>query len=173
MNGVERGGANEFESLVEGESAFHVFSEALHVAEGGVTFVAVVNVLLDAEFVECEHTADAEEIFLLDAVFPVTAIEAVSDAAVVFGVEFVVGVEEVERDATHVGSPECGVHHEVGVGHIHDDLIAVGVEDAFDGEAVKVLGFIVRNLLSVHGERLSEVAVAIEEADSSHVDARV
>ena len=133
----------------------------------------MVNVLLDAEFVEREHTADAEEIFLLDAVFPVTAIEAVSDAAVVFGVEFVVSVEEVERDATHVGSPECGVHHEVGVGHIHDDLIAVGVEDAFDGEAVKVLGFIVRNLLSVHGERLSEVAVAIEEADSHHVHVAV
>ncbi len=39
----------------------------------------MIKVGLDAEFVEHEDTSDAEEIFLLDSVLPVAAIEFVGD----------------------------------------------------------------------------------------------
>ena len=173
VDGVEGGGADELEGFVEAVSALDVVDEALHVAEGGVAFVAVVDVLADAEFLEHEHAADAEEVFLLEAVLPVAAVEGVGDFAVELGVHLVVGVEEVELDAAYVDLPYVGVDLVVGEGHVDDDLVALGVEEALNGEGVEVLGLVVGDLLAVHGEGLAEVAVAVEEADAAEVDVAV
>ncbi len=77
---VERRSADEFESHIEVKTVFlHVVDEALEVEERCVTFVAVVKLALHTEFLEHEHATDAEKVFLLDAVFPVAAIELVGD----------------------------------------------------------------------------------------------
>ena len=72
------------------------------------------------------------------------------DATVVLGVEFVVGVKQIKLDTTYVGHPQCSVYHEVGIGHIHNQLVAVLIQYALDGEIFKVLRFVVGNLLAVH-----------------------
>ena len=59
------------------------------------------------------------------------------------------------------------------IGHINDNLIAVGIEFAFDRQCGEHLGLVVGNLLSVHREGLSEVAIAIEEAHGAEVDVGV
>ena len=82
VDSVERRSTDELEGFTEVESALDVVYESLHVAEGGMTFVAVIDVFFDAEFLQGEHTTDAEQVFLLDAVFPVAAIEGVGDGAV-------------------------------------------------------------------------------------------
>ncbi len=51
-----------------------VVNEALEIEQGGMALVAVIEPVADTEFLEHEHTADAEKVFLLDAVFPVAAI---------------------------------------------------------------------------------------------------
>lgn len=43
-----------------------------------------------------------------------------------------------------------GVHHKVGIRHVNNHLIAILVEHALDGQAVKVLSLVVGNLLTVH-----------------------
>ena len=81
-----------------------------------MAFVCVVDGVVDAEFLEREHTADAEEIFLLDTVFPVTAVELVGDGAVPFAVHVEVGVEKIELHAAYVHAPDVAVDDTAGIG---------------------------------------------------------
>ena len=169
VDGVEAGSTHEFHSFAEAVAFLHVVEQTLHVAEGGMAFVAVVDVLLDAELLQGEHATNAEEVLLLKAALPLTAVEGVGDVAVVLAVFLNVGVEEVEGDAAHVGFPDGGVDNVVGEGHVNDDLVAILIEHALNGQLVEVLCLVVGNLLAVHRESLCEVAIAIEETYATHI----
>ena len=56
-------------------------------------FVAVIDVLPDIESSQGADAADAEQDFLLQAVFPVTAIQLVSDGTVELAVHFIVSIK--------------------------------------------------------------------------------
>ena len=47
-----------------------------------MTLIAVVNILLDAQLLQHEHTTDTQQNLLLEAVLPVATIESVGDGAV-------------------------------------------------------------------------------------------
>ena len=134
-----------------------------------MAFIAVVDFIFDAQFFQHQHTADAEQIFLLDTVFPVSTIELVSDRAVPFAVHIVVGVEQIEFNATHIRAPYFGINHAAGVRHFKNQLLSVFVEHRIDGQLVEVLRFVVGNLLSIKGETLCKVAIAIQEANCCHI----
>ena len=134
-----------------------------------MSLVAVVNILLDAELLQGEDTTDTEEILLLHAVFPVAAVEGVGDAAVVFGVHLVVGVEQIEGNATDIDAPDERMYREVGERYVDYNLIAIGIQHTLDGHAVEVLRFVVGNLLSVHRKGLAEIAIAVKETDGAHI----
>ena len=138
-----------------------------------MAFIAVVDILFDTQLFESEHTADTEQVFLLDAVFPVATIERVGNAAVKLRVHFVVRIEQVERDAAHVGTPQRSMNGEVGVGNINHHLVAVRVGYALNGQTVEVLRFVVGNLLTVHREGLGKVTVTVKETYGHHVDIAV
>ena len=175
VTGVDRGGADELESFVEGKTfALDVVQEALYAHEGSVTFVHVVDVLRDAEAVEEEHTTDTEEVLLLHTVLPVTAIELVCDGAVPFAILWDVSVEEVEADTADVHLPYMAVYGVTSIGHLEDEgRLSVLFEDLLDGKLGEVLSFVVRLLLAFGAEALGEVAVAIEEADGGEADVAV
>ena len=173
VDGIERRGAHQLHGLVEGEAVLDVVAQALEVAQGGVALVAVVDVLLDAEFLEHEGAADAEQDLLLQAVLVVAAVKVVGDGAVILGVHLVVRVQQVEFDASHVHVPDKGVDLVVLVGDIDHQLVAVGVELALDGQRVEILCVIFGYLLTVHRQRLREVAEAIEQADTTEIDVGV
>ena len=82
MYGVERRSLHQFQGFVERETFLHVVAQTLQVAEGCVTFVAVVDIFLDAEFLQQQHTTNTEQDFLLQAVLPVATIEVVGDGTV-------------------------------------------------------------------------------------------
>ncbi len=60
----------------------YIVNQTLEVEQGCVAFVAVVELALDAEFLEHEHTADTEHVFLLDTVLPVAAVELMGNLTV-------------------------------------------------------------------------------------------
>ena len=83
VNSIERRSANQLESLVEVQAILlDVVAETLQVAESSMTLVAVINILLDTKFLQCQDTADTQQDFLLQAILPVTTIERVSDRTV-------------------------------------------------------------------------------------------
>ena len=172
--GVESACAYHFLRLVEGQAlALHEVHHALQAHEGSVSLVAVVNIFLDTQFVQGEHTSDTEQNFLLDTVLPVAAVELVGDLAVPLGVEFVVGVQQHEVDTTYSHLPQVGVHGASGVGHINNHRGSVCLFHLRDGQVAEVLRLVVSQLLSLGRECLCEIAVAIEEADGCHIDIAV
>ena len=173
MDGVERACTHQFKSFVKIQSAFNVVNQTLHVAQGGMTFIEVVNVFRDAQLLQSQNTADTEQIFLLQTVFPISAIEGVGDVAVVLRVEVVVCVEQIEADAAHVGTPNGCMNLIVWEGHINDDLVAIFIEHTLNWQTVEILGIVVGNLLAVHRERLGEITIAIQETNGTHVDIAV
>ena len=75
VHGVEAAGTDQFERLVEAQAFVDVVAQALQVAQGSVALVAVVDVLLDAQALQQQHAADAEQYLLLQTVLPVATIE--------------------------------------------------------------------------------------------------
>ena len=169
MDGVEAGCANQFECHLEVEVIFlNVVDETLEVEQRRMAFVAVEEVALDAEFLKHEHATYAEQIFLLDAVFPVAAVELMGDGAVEFGVHLEVGVHQIEVHAAYVDAPDVAVDYAVVVRNFENHGLTILVHHLIDGELIEVLGLVVGDLLTIDREGLREVAVAVEEADSGH-----
>ncbi len=174
VHGVESRSAHQLESGVEVETLLlHIVGKTLEVEKCGVAFVCVIYLRLDAEFLEREHTADTEQILLLDTVFPVTAIELVGDGTVKLAVHVKVCVEQIELHAAHIHTPDVAVDDAVVIRHLKYHGVAVLLKHLLDGELVEVLGLVVGYLLAVDAECLGEIAVTVEKADGGHVDARV
>ena len=138
-----------------------------------MALVAVVDLLLDAELLECEYTADTEENLLLQTVLVVATIESVSNRAVELRVHIVVCIEQVELDATNVHSPYVCVNLIAHVRYVNNHRLAVLVEHALYWQRVEVLSVVLSDLLTVHRQSLLEVAVTIEETYTAHVYVRV
>ena len=49
-----------------------------------MTLIAVVDILLDAQLLQGEHTTDTQQDFLLQTILPVATIERVGDGLVKF-----------------------------------------------------------------------------------------
>ena len=130
--GIERRGTNDFECLVECQAITDVVAQALQVAECGMSLVAMVNVLLDAELLEQKHTANAEKNLLLQAVLPIATIEGMGDGLVELRVHLVVGVEQIQFHATHIHSPNQSMHMIVHIRNVDNHRCTVLVELLLD-----------------------------------------
>ena len=115
-----------------------------------MSFIAVVHIFFDTQFLKGQHAADAQQIFLFQTVFPVTAIQRVRDRAVELRIQFIVGIKQVERYAAYVDAPDCGMNLIVGEGDINDNLITLGIKYAFNRQTVKIFSVVVGYLLAVH-----------------------
>ena len=173
--GVELRAANHLKCLVELQAL--ILDEVGHTLctdKGSVTLVAVINILLDAKLVEQQHTADAEQVLLLDAVLPVTTIELVSDAAVPLRVAVEVGVEQIELHAAYIYLPYVGIdNYIIVVRHFEYELCAILILHGLDRELCEVLGLVVGLLAAIGREGLGEVTETIEETYGTEVDVRI
>ena len=139
-----------------------------------MTLVAVINILLDAKLVEQQHTADAEQVLLFDAVLPVTTIELVSDAAVPLRVAVEVGVEQIELHTADIYLPYVGIDNNIiVVRHFEHELGAILILHGLDRELCEVLGLVVGLLAAIGREGLGEVTETIEETYGTEVDVRI
>ncbi len=174
VNGIKRRGTNQLKSLVEAQSVLlDIVAKALQVAKGSMTLVAVIDILLDTQLLQSQHTSDTEQNLLLQTVLPVTTIERVSDRLVVLRVHVIVSIEEIQLNTPHVYLPYISMYHVVGVRHVHNHRVAVLVKYTLNGQGVKVLGIVVGNLLTVHAQRLLEVTKAIEETYGAEIHVAV
>ena len=170
MNGVEATGANQLHRLVEGQTLLDIVAQTLQVAECSMTLVAVIDIFLDTEFLQQQHTTDTEQDLLLQTVLPVAAVKGVGDALVELRVHLVVGVEQIELHTTDVDTPDIGMHIIVEIGHVNHQGITLLIQLTHNGQTAEVLGFVIGHLLPVHRQALGEVAIAIQEADGAHID---
>ena len=174
MNSVERCCTHNLKCLVEAQTVLlHHVNQTLQVEQSGMTLIAMIDISFDTQSFKQQHTADAQQIFLLDAILPVATIEFVGDLAVILAIEVDVGVKQIECHTAHIGFPHIGIDDAAGIRHLMNQLIAVLIKNRLDGELVEVLRLVVGDLLTVHRERLSEITVTVQEAHRGHVDATV
>ena len=130
----------------------------------------MIDFLLNTKFLQCQHATDTQQNFLLQTVLPITTIKGVGDGLIELRVHFVVGIKQIELDATHVDYPNIGMNLIVGIGNVDHHRITLSIQHSLDGQRVEVLGLVLGNLLSFHRQALCEIAETIEEAHSHHID---
>ena len=150
MYGIKTTGAHQFQCLVEGQSLVDIVAQALQVAEGSVSLVAVVDIFLDAQLLQQQHTTNTQQNLLLQAVLPVATIQGVGDGLVELRVHLVVGIQQIEAYATYIHTPYISMHLIIGVRHVNHHRIAVAIQLALDGQRTKVLCLVVSHLLTIH-----------------------
>ena len=132
MYGIEGRGADKFQSLVECQTTLDIVAQTLQVTEGGMSLIAVIDIFLDTEFLQQQHTTDTQQDLLLQTVLPVTAIEAVCDGFVEVGVHLVISIEQIELHTTDIDTPYVCMYLIVGVRNINHHRVAVLVELTHD-----------------------------------------
>ena len=173
VTGIETGGADQLQCLIEVETALHHMSHTLQSHKGGVSLIGMVYIGLDAEETKHLYTADAEHILLLHAVLPVASIELMSDLTIPLRVLRNVGIHEIELHPTYIDTPDLGRHLVAIEGHSKNQGSAIVVTHQREREILEVLSLVLGYLLSVGGDLLVEVAVAVEEADTHHISTEV
>ena len=144
------------------------FADALDADEGGVSLVAVIDVVPDAQLAQGADAADAQQDLLLEAVLPVAAVEVVGDLAVLLEVGLEVGVEQVEVRAAHLAFPDARRERAAREGDGDRHPAAGVVAHGRNGQLVEVLRFVGGLLRPLGREPLREVAVAVEQAHGGH-----
>ena len=171
--GIKTAGTNQLKSLVECHAFFNIVAQTLQVAQCGMSLVTMVDIFLDAQLLQQQHTTNTEQNLLLQTVLPVAAIEGMGNGFVEVRVHFVVSIKQIQLHATHVDTPYISVNLIVGVRHINHQWIAVLVKLTLDRQRTEVLCLVVGNLLSVHRQTLGKVSETIEETNGTHIDIRV
>ncbi len=174
VNSVKRRSAYQFQCSIEINILFlNEINQTLKVKESSMTFVAVIELRLDAKLLQHQHAADAKHIFLFDAVFPVAAIEFVGDGTVKLTVHVEICVHEIQIHSSYAYLPYMAVDYTAGERYLQNHRLAVLVKHLSDGKLIEVLGLIVGNLLAVYRKSLGEIAIAVKETYSCHIDTAV
>ena len=180
VGGEDGAGADGRERLLEVEAGVgHELADALEPEEARVALVGVEDLGRrvpgqPAERADRAHAADADEDLLADAVLRVAAVEAVGDLAQVGVVLLDVGVEQQQRHAADRRHPHPRAQRPAA-GHrdADQDLLARGVGEQVQRQALGVERRVLLLLPAVERERLAEVAGAVEQADRDQRHAEV
>ena len=138
-----------------------------------MSLVKVVDVGGQAHFLDGAHPADAQKDLLLKAVFIVASVKLVGKGAVLRIIVFVVGVQQIQFDATDGQAPHLGLDHPALDADGHLQPVAVFAADGLDWQLGELLGGVVVELIAVHAQPLVEVAVAVQQADPEKIDVAV
>ena len=164
--------AHDLERLGEAQPLGDEPADALEPEEPRVPLVGVEDGgLRDAGETRVERDGprapDAEQQLLQKTVLSPAAVETVGDGAELLRVLGDVGVEQKERHATDGELPDAG-RERLAVGKGEHDLRrrAVGRAEHAHGQSVGVEHGVALELPALPGDRLAEVAGAVEEADA-------
>ena len=173
MNGVKRRSTNQFDSLVVSQSFGYIVADTLNIDKSSMSFVAVIDIFLDTQLLQCQDTTDTQQDFLFQTVFPVATIKLMSNRTIELAIHFVVRIKQIQRNTTYVYSPYISMYIIVEIRYIDNYLLTVFIEHTVDRQLAEVLCLVIGNLLAVHRQCLSEIAITIEETYRAQVDIAV
>ncbi len=117
--------------------------------------------------------ADAQDHLLLQPHLRAASVELAGDASIGRAVHQVVGVEQVQLDPSGADLPSAQVHAAPGELQGDGDPLAVGVAEGHDGELAGIVEGKELDLLAAWVQRLPEVALLPEQADSDERHAQI
>src|SRR6516225_1439444 len=168
VSSEDKTGRCEFPALSEGELVgVHQMPDAFQGEKSRVALIHMINGGLEAEGFKRAIAADPKDDFLPDAHLTVTAVQLVGDVTV-FG-PFVggdIGVEQIERDPPHLGTPDLRKDGTTGKLDCYRQRCSILSADRTEGEVVEIVVFVRLLLPARLVEILPEVALLIEQADT-------
>ncbi len=169
----DRIAADALPRLVERGALRDELAGALGEQERRVALVQVPDGRLEPECADRANAADAEDQLLVEAHLAAADIQHVRDRAVRVRVGGHVRVEQEHRHAANLRQPDGGGHVAPGDLDDHRQRHADGVLDTAQREAVQVVVGVVVLLVPVGVDRLAEVALAVQQADTDERDRHV
>ena len=143
-------------------------ADTLDADEGGVTLVAVVNIVLDAHLAQGTDTTDTEQQLLLQTVLPVTTIEVVGNLTILLEVGLVVRIQEVEVRTTYLAEPYTSRERTTRQSNRYSYPVTHCVTHGRDGQLVEVLRLVGSLLGTLSRQTLRKVTVAVQETYGGH-----
>ena len=151
----------------KGEIVFlHQLPDPLQCQEGGVAFIHVANCGAQAQGIQGPYAAKAQEHLLLDPQLFIAAIKLVSDISILRPVGRDVGIQQVQRHATHVGAPNLSYHRPARIPHFNRQRCTARLLFQTDGQIVKVIIRVELLLPSVRVQILAEIALLVQQPHS-------
>ena len=138
-----------------------------------MSFITVINIFLDAQRFQSQDTTDTQQDFLFQTVFPVAAIKLVSDRTVEFAVHFIIRIKQIQRNTSNIHTPYVCMNKIIKIRNVNYQRLTIGIHYAFNRKLTEVLCLVVGNLLSIHRQRLSKVAVTIQETYRTQINIAV
>ena len=163
MNCIKRRSANQLDSLIECQSGSYVVADTLNIDQCSVSFVTMINVFFDAQCFQRQDTTDTQQDFLFQTVFPVATIKLVSNRTVEFAVHFIIRIQQIQRNASYIYAPYVSMYIIVQIRNIHYQRLTICIHHTIDRKLTEVLCLVVSNLLSIHRQRLSKVAITVQK----------
>ena len=172
VGGEHGAGPHDHQRGVEVQSRFgDQLADPLGSEEPGVALVHVEYLGRGQPFDRGEradgpHPANAGQNLLPDAMFLVAAVQAVGDGAQVVLVFRDIGIQQEQRNATHLGDPDpgpqmCGI----GQAQLDQHRVTVGTSEQPQRQPLRIQGRVGLVLPTVGGQRLPEVPGAVVQAD--------
>ena len=169
MGCIKAGSSHKFGSLIETElSRLHIFAKSLETCKCSVTFVVVINSWIESHRAEGPYATDTEKEFLLNPVFPVTAIKLMGNTAVFRCIVLKVGIEKNEVRTSYGNLPDTGVH-------LNLDRLpgSVFVEHRLCRDLEEVLRIVLGDLVAGRGKFLREVTITIKETYRNEIHVHI
>ena len=138
-----------------------------------MAFVHVEHGRCHTDRVQGAQPADAQQQLLPQASLTIAAVERCGDVAQLGRVFVDVRVEQVERYASNLCTPDRGVYLCPRHRHLDAQLGPVRAELFVDRHVRPVVGRVELLLPTIDVERLAEVAVAIEQTDTHQRQAKI
>ena len=134
-----------------------------------MTLVAVVNILLNAELIQSQHTTDTQQNLLFQTVLVITTIQLMRNRTIPFAIEFIVRVQQIQTDTTNSHTPQVRMNRTIRIRHVNNHRRTVSLFHLLHRQILEVLCLVISNLLTFRTQRLCEIAVTVQETDSRHV----
>lgn len=180
VGGEDRAGSHRRQRRVEVQgSRGDEFADAFDTEEACVALVHVEHLGIGQPVCtgvgpDRSNSTDTGEYLLLDAVILVAAVQPVGHPTQLRVVVGDVGIEQQQRDASHLGDPHpCPQNPRSGHRHMDQHRRVAVVGEQPQRQTVRVEGRIAFGLPAVGSQRLAEVARAVEQSDTDQRQSQV
>ena len=95
MDCIKRRSTNQLDRLVKCQASSHIITDTLNIDQCSMSFVAMIDVLLDTQSFQCQDTTDTQQDFLFQTIFPVTTIQLMSNRTVKFTVQLIIRIQQI------------------------------------------------------------------------------
>jgi len=172
VSGEEHASADLLHRRIEGFVLVdHPLADAFQAHEDRVAFVGVEDrgqgmAGHPTELPDRTNAADAQQHLLREPVVSAAAVKLVGDQPFALVVDLQVGVHQHQRDASHAGDPQLRMDEQALDVDLDHHRRAIGVGQQGDRQFVRVQQRVTLLLPAGGVERLNEVAVVVEQADT-------